>query len=83
LVHAGDEGEVPTLDTPQQAGWSWDVTTGDGNPVEWILASGAEYDVDLIAMMTKGHNGFLDSLIGSITERVLRGARCPVLAIPA
>jgi nucleotide-binding universal stress UspA family protein len=34
-------------------------------------------------MMTKGHNGFLDSLLGSVTERVLRGARCPVLAVPA
>jgi nucleotide-binding universal stress UspA family protein len=82
LVHAGGEGGVPTLDTPQHPGWSWDVTAGDGNPVEWILASGAEYDVDLIAMMTKGHNGFLDSLLGSVTERVLRGARCPVLAVP-
>jgi len=82
LVHAGGEEGLPALETPQHPGWSWDVTTGDGNPVDWILASGAEYDVDLIAMMTKGHNGFLDSLRGSMTERVLRGARCPVLAVP-
>lgn len=51
--------------------------------MEWILAAGAEFDVDLIVMATKGQDSVLDLLRGSTTERVLRGARCPVLAIPA
>jgi nucleotide-binding universal stress UspA family protein len=33
-------------------------------------------------MATEGHQGFLDALRGSTTERVLRGALCPVLAVP-
>jgi len=36
---------------------------------------------DLIVMSTTGHDGFLDALRGSTTERVVRGANCPVLAI--
>lgn len=32
-------------------------------------------------MATKGHEGFLDALRGTTTERVLRQAECPVLAV--
>jgi hypothetical protein len=34
-------------------------------------------------MPTAGHQGFLDVLRGSTSERVLRHAPCPVLSIPA
>ena len=34
-------------------------------------------------MATQGHLDFLDALRGSTAERVLRGARCAVLAVPA
>ena len=33
-------------------------------------------------MPTAGHQGFLDALRGSTTERALRHAPCPVLAVP-
>lgn len=83
LVHAGEETGVDTLVLPPRADWSWNQLFGKGDPVEWILAAGAEFDVDLIVMTTKGQDSLLDLLRGSTTERVLRGARCPVLAIPA
>ncbi len=83
LVHAGKEADVDALMLPQKADWSWNQLFGKGDPVEWILAAGAEFDVDLIVMATKGQDSLLDMLRGSTTERVLRGARCPLLAIPA
>ncbi len=83
LVHAGTEAEAKTLVLPEKPNWSWNQLFGKGDPVEWILAAGAEFDVDLIVMATKGQDSLLDVLRGSTTERVLRGARCPVLAIPA
>ncbi|ULA66130.1 MAG: hypothetical protein LZF62_50115 [Nitrospira sp.] len=83
LIHAGAETEVGALELPQKADWSWNQMFGKGDPVEWILAAGAEFDVDLIVMATKGQDSLLDMLRGSTTERVLRGARCPLLAIPA
>ena len=42
-----------------------------------------ELGCDLIVMPTEGHQGILDMLRGSTTERVLRRAPCPVLAVPA
>ena len=38
---------------------------------------------DLLAMPTAGRQGLGDILRGSTTERVLRDAPCPVLALPA
>ncbi|MCC2639715.1 MAG: putative Universal stress protein [Nitrospira sp.] len=83
LVHAGEEAAIQNLTLPQRAGWSWNQLFGKADPVEWILAAGAEFDVDMIVMATKGQDSVLDMLRGSTTERVLRGARCPLLAIPA
>ena len=50
---------------------------------ETILRIAQDSQADLIAMPTAGRDGFLDALRGSTTERVLRRAPCPVLAIPA
>jgi nucleotide-binding universal stress UspA family protein len=83
LVHLGKEDDLPKFTKPERPGWSWETLAAKGDPVEWILAAGAEFDVDLIVMMTEGHNSLFDLLRGSTTERVVRGARCPLLAIPA
>ena len=83
LVHIGQEEDLPKLTKRERPGWSWDTLMAEGDPVEWILAAGAEYDVDLIVMMSEGHTSLFDLLRGSLTERVARGARCPLLAIPA
>ena len=47
-----------------------------------ILAVAGECAADLVVMATRGHDGFLDALRGSTTERVVRHARCPVLGLP-
>jgi nucleotide-binding universal stress UspA family protein len=83
LVHLGKESDSPKFTKPERAGWSWDTLIAKGDPVEWILAAGADFDVDLIVMTTEGHTSLFDLLRGSTTERVVRGARCPLLAIPA
>lgn len=58
------------------------VEVRDGDVVEGILQAAAEMRANLIGMATAGHRGLLDALRGSTTERVLRQAPCPVLAIP-
>lgn len=40
-------------------------------------------DVDLVVMGTKGTSGMEEFLVGSNTEKVIRTAPCPVLAVPA
>jgi len=54
-----------------------------GNVIQTILDAAVEYDMDFICMPTAGHHSVFDAIRGSTTERVLRHAPCPLLAIPA
>jgi nucleotide-binding universal stress UspA family protein len=47
------------------------------------ICNAANEDVDLIVISTHGRTGFKHVLIGSVAERVVRYAHCPVLVIPA
>src|SRR5581483_1845648 len=83
LLHVGHEGDFPELRTPGREGWKWRRIIRQGGVEEHVLLAEIEYEVDLIVMTTAGHDGFLDALRGSTTERIVRMASCPVLAVPA
>jgi nucleotide-binding universal stress UspA family protein len=53
-----------------------------GKPYRKILSAAESGKVDLILMNIHGKGMLERALIGSTAERVIRGARCPVLAIP-
>jgi nucleotide-binding universal stress UspA family protein len=53
-----------------------------GNSSDVILEVAARDAVALIVMGTQGLGGLRKWLVGSTTERVLRGTRTPVLAVP-
>ena len=81
LLHIGEQGDMPAVGT--EGPLKVTRSTRAGNVIEEILGAAAECQANLIAMATAGHHGFLDALRGSTTERVLRHAPCPVLAVPA
>ena len=58
-----------------------DVRTFRGYPVEGILHEAEAINADLIAIGTTGHSGMSRFLMGSVAERVLHHATCPVLAV--
>jgi nucleotide-binding universal stress UspA family protein len=64
------------------AGVPVDVAVEIGEPRKRILARAAMLPADLIVMGTHGTGGFERLLLGSVTERVLRRAACPVLTVP-
>jgi nucleotide-binding universal stress UspA family protein len=82
LLHIGD-GARPTVSVPTGDGWTVREATRRGSVVDGILAEADERQADLLVMATEGHSGVLDALRGSVTERVLRRAPCPLLAVPA
>ena len=82
LLHVGEEESMPIAATPAVAGWDWQTITKEGDVIEAILTSAREINADLIVMSTDGRTGLLDAFRGSHTERVLRHAPCPLLAIP-
>jgi nucleotide-binding universal stress UspA family protein len=52
-----------------------------GAPYQQILEAAAAERVDWIVMATHGRTGLSHLLIGSVAERVLRTAPCPVLTL--
>ena len=58
-----------------------DIVVMVGDPDDAILACAKERKADLIVMGTQGLGGFRKAFFGSVTEKVLRGAVVPVLAV--
>jgi nucleotide-binding universal stress UspA family protein len=54
----------------------------EGNAAAEILAHASAMPSDLLVMGTHGRSGFERLMLGSITEKVLRRAACPVLTVP-
>jgi hypothetical protein len=75
-------GDLPRFNRPPSQACTWKETHGEGDVAAAILGAALK-DVDLIIMATEGRQGMVDALRGSVTERVVRGAPCPVLAVPA
>jgi Universal stress protein family len=67
---------VPTPGIPIEA------IIREGNTASEILSQQADLKADLLIMGTHGRSGFERFLLGSITEKVLRKANCPVLTVP-
>jgi nucleotide-binding universal stress UspA family protein len=52
-----------------------------GSPVEAIVDYAREQHIDMIVIATHGRTGLSHVLLGSVAERIVREASCPVLTI--
>jgi nucleotide-binding universal stress UspA family protein len=55
----------------------------NGGAATTIVDTAARLRTDLIVLATHGHSGFSHLLLGSVAERVVRSAACPVLTVPS
>jgi nucleotide-binding universal stress UspA family protein len=53
----------------------------EGDPWREILEAATDLPADLVVMGTHGRGGFEELLLGSVADKVLRRARCPVLTV--
>ena len=90
LSHLGgtlleDLEQYATSDLAQVLAKEAEVTVGRrvvvGIPYRTIVEVAADEKVDLIVMATHGRTGFSHLFMGSVAERVVRTAPCPVLTI--
>ena len=64
------------------AGIGVDVAVDIGQPTAEILDRAEKLPADLIVMGTNGAGGFEHFVLGSVAEKVIRKAACPVLTVP-
>ncbi len=70
------------LSSATKTGVKTNVVVGEGNPAGRILEHARSLPADLIVMGTHGQGGFERLLLGSVAEKVLRKAKCPVMTVP-
>ena len=66
----------------EEAAVSVDAIMTRGAAAQKIVESARGKGVDLIVMGTHGRTGLRHLLIGSVSERVIRLAPCPVMVVP-
>jgi nucleotide-binding universal stress UspA family protein len=76
IVHATDfsSSALPAL---QQAS----AILAEGLPAEEVLRTARRQRADLLVLGTHGRTGLRRALMGSVAERVVSRARCPVLTV--
>lgn len=58
------------------------ITIAHGDAVDAIAGAAGSWGADLIVMGSRGRSGFDRLVLGSVVEKVLRRATCPVLTVP-
>ena len=61
----------------------WDARVDEGVPADAIIQYAHFLPADLIVIGSHGKGAFERFVLGSVTEKVLRQATCPVLTVPA
>lgn len=62
-------------------GLTVETVVREGYPATAIEEEARDRGVDLVVIGTKGHSGLKHLLLGSVAERVVQKAPCPVLAV--
>jgi universal stress protein A len=58
-----------------------EVAVMTGDPTTAILERAGSSEADVICMATHGWTGLRHILLGSVAEKVVRGAQCPTLTV--
>jgi universal stress protein A len=82
ILHKDAEVKLAELlKTSVPAGISARAVLGHGHPAKEIIRIAEEEKVELIVIATHGHTGWHHLLLGSVAEKVIRHAPCPVFAV--
>jgi universal stress protein A len=76
-----DRDKLTAIAKQHLAEVKWEILDEMGSPDEVISEIATRMAADLIVMVTHGRRGLARLVEGSIAEKVLRNAPCPILAI--
>ena len=72
---------VTVLSAAQRTAFRSEVAVNIGHPALEIIRYAKDHEIDIIVMGTHGRTGVGHMLMGSVAEKVVRKAPCPVLTV--
>ncbi len=82
LLHRDSEKQLDEIiKTKVPASIKCEAVIGHGSAAKEIVRTAEEDKVDLIVIATHGHSGWHHLILGSVAEKVIRHAPCPVFAV--
>jgi nucleotide-binding universal stress UspA family protein len=81
LQEGSRERLAGVVEEVRQAGFAVEGTLRVGRPHSEIVAAAADLGADLVVLTTHGFTGLKHVLLGSVADRVVRHAPCPVLVV--
>jgi universal stress protein A len=82
LLEEVDKALVARVEKARAAGLICMSDSLDGYPAREIVRHAQKTGADLIVVGTHGRTGVAHAILGSVAERVIQRASCPVLVIP-
>ena len=76
------EGLERIADALRKQGYSVETIVREGDPADGLAEIASDKQSSLIAMGTRGLTGLKRIVHGSVADRTVRHARCPVLTVP-
>ncbi len=76
-----DRDKLTAIAKQHLADVKWEILDEMGSPADVISEVATRMAADLIVMVTHGRRGLARLVEGSIAEKVLRNAPCPILAV--
>lgn len=73
--------QVTRYAAPVMEGRPYDIEVTAGPPIPAILRAAADLHADLVVVATHVHQVLTHTILGSVSEGVLHGSRCPVLTL--
>ncbi len=81
-VTSGSRQRLEALVPPDANLWCQvEIACEAGKPFQALIAYAEEHGIDLIVLGVRGHSLVETLLLGSTTDRVIRGVACPVLSV--
>jgi nucleotide-binding universal stress UspA family protein len=82
-LYAGVDSQLSQrADRVRAAGLRCETKIIEGSAPSEIAKRGRDIGADLIVVGTHGRTGLAHAMLGSVAERVVRRASCPVLTVP-
>jgi nucleotide-binding universal stress UspA family protein len=82
LMNQVDEALTARVEKAREQGLVCQSDSLDGYPAREIVRHAQKTNADLIVLGTHGRTGVAHVIMGSVAERVVQRASCPVLVIP-